>query len=250
MPRKREGESATAAIAARTAATGSRVVVSDIAPMGLLVAEFLQPVFGAAQKDISAVQLQIGIIGDIPLAGQNRQHPADTAFLQVRHHPAADELEGLPDELDLTDTTATELDVVLDAFAFDLTPLVADLRAREGDEQEREDHKRIDEALKKTFRPEFINRIDEIVTFHPLDKEHLRQIVEIQLGRVASLLFERGFDLDVTPDAVPDPAGSGATIPEMHGEIRTRLRPRYDSLGAFVRSGHRSSWTQAASFCQ
>jgi len=56
--------------------------------------------------------------------------------------------------------------------------------------------------LQSHFRPEFLNRIDEIVTFHPLDREHLRQIVEIQLRRVESLLSERGFDLEVTPEAI------------------------------------------------
>jgi ATP-dependent Clp protease ATP-binding subunit ClpB len=60
----------------------------------------------------------------------------------------------------------------------------------------------IDSVLQAHFRPEFLNRIDEIVTFHPLNREHLRQIVEIQLSRVAALLAERGFDLEVTPEAV------------------------------------------------
>ena len=56
--------------------------------------------------------------------------------------------------------------------------------------------------LQSHFRPEFLNRIDEIVTFHPLEREHLRQIVEIQLRRVESLLSERGFDLEVSPEAI------------------------------------------------
>ncbi len=57
-------------------------------------------------------------------------------------------------------------------------------------------------VLQAHFRPEFLNRIDEIVIFHPLQREHLRQIVEIQLRRVASLLSERGFDLEVSPEAI------------------------------------------------
>jgi ATP-dependent Clp protease ATP-binding subunit ClpB len=56
--------------------------------------------------------------------------------------------------------------------------------------------------LQAHFRPEFLNRIDEIVIFHPLDREQLRQIVEIQLRRVAALLIERGFELQVTPKAI------------------------------------------------
>ena len=56
-------------------------------------------------------------------------------------------------------------------------------------------------VLQAHFRPEFLNRIDEIVIFHPLEREHLLKIVEIQLLRVAGLLSERGFDLEVTPEA-------------------------------------------------
>jgi ATP-dependent Clp protease ATP-binding subunit ClpB len=57
-------------------------------------------------------------------------------------------------------------------------------------------------VLQAHFRPEFLNRIDEIVAFHPLEKEQLKQIVEIQLRRVADLLAERGFELEVSPEAV------------------------------------------------
>jgi len=57
-------------------------------------------------------------------------------------------------------------------------------------------------VLQAHFRPEFLNRIDEIVIFHSLDREHLRKIVEIQLRRVADLLTERGFGLEVTPEAI------------------------------------------------
>ena len=56
-------------------------------------------------------------------------------------------------------------------------------------------------VLQAHFRPEFLNHIDEIVIFHPLEREHLLKIVEIQLLRVADLLSERGFDLEVTPEA-------------------------------------------------
>jgi ATP-dependent Clp protease ATP-binding subunit ClpB len=55
--------------------------------------------------------------------------------------------------------------------------------------------------LQSHFRPEFLNRIDEIVIFHPLTKEHLAEIVDIQLGRVSRLLAERGFTLEVSEAA-------------------------------------------------
>jgi len=59
----------------------------------------------------------------------------------------------------------------------------------------------ITRALQAHFRPEFLNRIDEIVVFHSLSKEHLGAIVNIQLRRVAKLLQDRGYDLLVTEAA-------------------------------------------------
>ncbi len=59
----------------------------------------------------------------------------------------------------------------------------------------------INRVLQAHFRPEFLNRIDEVVVFHPLGSEHLKQIVEIQLRRLHSLMEERGYHLEVTPEA-------------------------------------------------
>jgi ATP-dependent Clp protease ATP-binding subunit ClpB len=54
------------------------------------------------------------------------------------------------------------------------------------------------EALRAVFRPEFINRIDEIVIFNPLDKEHLERIVSLLLQGVEKLLAERRITLELT----------------------------------------------------
>jgi len=56
--------------------------------------------------------------------------------------------------------------------------------------------------LRKHFRPEFLNRVDEIVVFHPLSEEHLAKIVDIQLGRLRQRLAERHITLAVTPVAL------------------------------------------------
>ena len=56
--------------------------------------------------------------------------------------------------------------------------------------------------LRKHFRPEFLNRVDEIVVFHPLSEEHLAKIVDIQLGRLRQRLAERHITLVVTPAAL------------------------------------------------
>jgi ATP-dependent Clp protease ATP-binding subunit ClpC len=57
---------------------------------------------------------------------------------------------------------------------------------------EKEDHKRIEEALKNTFRPEFINRIDEIIIFEPLSQENVIEIVNLQVKDVQARLAEHG----------------------------------------------------------
>ena len=59
----------------------------------------------------------------------------------------------------------------------------------------------VTDILKAFFRPEFLNRVDEIVIFKPLAKEDLVKIVSIQLGRVADLLAARGYTLQTTPAA-------------------------------------------------
>src|SRR5207249_10101991 len=57
------------------------------------------------------------------------------------------------------------------------------------------------EELHERFRPEFINRIDEIVVFHQLTREQLAEIVELQLARLRARLADRKIDLELTPAA-------------------------------------------------
>jgi ATP-dependent Clp protease ATP-binding subunit ClpB len=59
----------------------------------------------------------------------------------------------------------------------------------------------ITHELKEHFRPEFLNRIDEIVVLHPILQEHMADIADIQLKRVAHLLEEKGFHLEVSAAA-------------------------------------------------
>ena len=58
------------------------------------------------------------------------------------------------------------------------------------------------EMLKSTFRPEFLNRIDDIITFKPLTKEQIASVVELQMNRVKKMLEPQGFDLRWTPSAI------------------------------------------------
>lgn len=62
---------------------------------------------------------------------------------------------------------------------------------------------RVTSALREHFRPEFLNRIDEVVFFHRLESEHIRQIAEIQLGNVRQLLAKRNISIEMT-DAAAD----------------------------------------------
>ena len=60
---------------------------------------------------------------------------------------------------------------------------------------------KIEEALRRHFRPEFFNRIDDVVVFHRLTREEIAQIVEIQLQSLARTVQERGIELTWTPAA-------------------------------------------------
>ncbi len=60
---------------------------------------------------------------------------------------------------------------------------------------------RVREELKRFFRPELLNRIDEVIIFHRLSREHVRQIVEIQIRRLAQRLSEREITLELTEAA-------------------------------------------------
>ena len=55
--------------------------------------------------------------------------------------------------------------------------------------------------LRQTFKPEFLNRVDDIIIFKPLGKEQIERIVELQLDRLRRLLSEKKLTLEVTPEA-------------------------------------------------
>jgi len=61
--------------------------------------------------------------------------------------------------------------------------------------------KKVLDEMKKVFRPEFLNRIDESVVFHPLSKEDVRNIVDLMLQKVTQRLSEQAFTLEVTNGA-------------------------------------------------
>ncbi|MCZ7624777.1 MAG: AAA family ATPase [Candidatus Methylomirabilis sp.] len=77
------------------------------------------------------------------------------------------------------------------------SPVIEELGGRDEEEMRRQ----VMEAVRVHFRPEFLNRVDEILIFHPLSLTQIKAIVEIQLKRVARRLAERKLDLEVTEPA-------------------------------------------------
>jgi ATP-dependent Clp protease ATP-binding subunit ClpB len=76
---------------------------------------------------------------------------------------------------------------------------IQQLSEEKGADWEIEAH--VKDALKQVFKPEFLNRIDEVIVFHMLTREHLRHIVDIQLGYLAQRLKDRKIELEFTDKA-------------------------------------------------
>jgi ATP-dependent Clp protease ATP-binding subunit ClpC len=72
---------------------------------------------------------------------------------------------------------------------------------KEDTDEDRQAHEKIDKALKSTFRPEFINRIDEIIMFSALTREQMEEIVDLQMKEIRSRLEEHGLKVVLTPAA-------------------------------------------------
>ncbi len=69
------------------------------------------------------------------------------------------------------------------------------------DEEIRASHEKIEKALKSTFRPEFLNRIDEIITFSALSREQMREIVDLQMKEVEEQLSDHDLNVTLSPEA-------------------------------------------------
>jgi len=74
-------------------------------------------------------------------------------------------------------------------------------RAQEAEQEYREMSQRLREELKRTFRPEFLNRVDAVIVFRPLGPEQIARIVDLELAKVAERLAERDLRLEVSAAA-------------------------------------------------
>jgi ATP-dependent Clp protease ATP-binding subunit ClpC len=75
------------------------------------------------------------------------------------------------------------------------------LRSVDLDDEARESRKKIEEGLKRTFRPEFLNRVDEIIIFHTLTLEHMEQIVDLQMQEIRQRMEEQLITVELTEAA-------------------------------------------------
>ncbi|PIQ85125.1 MAG: NDP-hexose 4-ketoreductase [Candidatus Omnitrophica bacterium CG11_big_fil_rev_8_21_14_0_20_45_26] len=73
--------------------------------------------------------------------------------------------------------------------------------ASEDETYEKMKDKLLDEA-KKTFRPEFLNRVDDIIVFHQLTRDDLNKVIDIELGEVRNRLKDRGIDILLSPEVI------------------------------------------------
>src|SRR3546814_12589098 len=94
------------------------------------------------------------------------------------------------------------------------------------------------DELKQSFRPEFLNRIDEVVVFHGLEAQHIESIARIQLKRLAERLERQEIRLDVSDAALPALARAG--FAQVFGaRPPTRALPQHTELG---RASGRERW--------
>jgi ATP-dependent Clp protease ATP-binding subunit ClpB len=74
-------------------------------------------------------------------------------------------------------------------------------KSAQSPQQEAEMQRQVEEELHRHFRPEFLNRIDDVIIFHALDMKHIKRIIEIQLRRLAKLISERGLTIEISEPA-------------------------------------------------
>jgi ATP-dependent Clp protease ATP-binding subunit ClpC len=89
--------------------------------------------------------------------------------------------------------------------------------------------------LKKVFRPEFLNRIDEVIVFHKLTKEEIKEIVDLLLARIRTSMAERALQLELSNEA-KDMLAEKGWDPAMGARPLRRAIQRYieDPLADFV----------------
>ncbi len=109
--------------------------------------------------------------------------------------------------VDFTNTIVVMTSNIGSQSIMELAGQKSEIRDQKSDKaRDHEINRVVMDSLRREFLPEFLNRIDEVIVFHPLGRNEIRQIVDLQLRRLAKQLEENGFKLDVT-DAAKDLLG-------------------------------------------
>lgn len=142
-----------------------------------------------------------------------RRHPYSVILLdeiEKAHPDVFNILLQVLDEGRLTDNKGTTVDfkntIIIMTSNIGSHLIVNEMEKSGGelsDEQYADLQNQLIDQLKRTIRPEFLNRVDDITVFHPLGKKHIRSIVDIQLKRVHQLLEKNKVTLTI-PDSVKD----------------------------------------------
>ncbi len=142
-----------------------------------------------------------------------RRHPYSVILLdeiEKAHPDVFNILLQVPDEGRLTDNKGVTVDfknTIIIMTSNIGSHLIVNEMERSGGELDDEKYvelqNKLIDQLKKTIRPEFLNRVDDTIVFHPLGKQHIRSIVDIQLRRVHQLLARNQVVLNI-PDSVKD----------------------------------------------
>jgi ATP-dependent Clp protease ATP-binding subunit ClpB len=121
--------------------------------------------------------------------------------IEKAHHDVFNVLLQILDEGRLTDSQGRTIDfkntVLIMTSNLGSQALMEGLEGKKGLDKKARDE--VMAALKDHFRPEFLNRVDEIVIFEPLKKEHITRVVDLQLARLDKLLAEKRIQLFLTP---------------------------------------------------
>jgi len=95
----------------------------------------------------------------------------------------------------MTSNVGSDIICKMEGLGFD------DKKKKRGEINEEEMKKKVMDSLRERFRPEFLNRFDEIITFHPLGKKEIRKIIDLQIRKVNERLAEKEIKIKLTAAA-------------------------------------------------
>ena len=154
----------------------------------------------AAAKLVGAPPGYVGYEEGGVLTNQVKRRPYSVILLdevEKAHPDVFNILLQLLDDGRLTDSQGTTVD-----FKNTIVLMTSNLGGSEAGTGYEQMRARMLEAAKRFFRPEMLNRLDDVLVFRSLDREIMRPITELQIRRVAHLLTERGVELEATPEAI------------------------------------------------